>query len=135
MSGRTILVTGAASGIGRACAARALETGDNVVAMDLNADALQAAWAGQAGLPSSTSLARGLGPHNVRVNGIMPGVTNTPMIAGYSGEQRNVSAAASPLGRIGEPEEIADVALFLVSNGARFVTGEMVIANGGAQFG
>lgn len=81
------------------------------------------------------SLARALGPHGVRVNGIMPGVTDTPMIACYSPEHRAAQERRALLGRIGSAEEIADVCCFLVSPGARIMTGEMVIANGGAQFG
>lgn len=250
MDARTIIVTGAASGIGRACAERLLRDGHNVVAVDLKQDALTrafpgapeaqlhlhagdvarpddcaaavqaaverfgaldglihcaaihspATWdalsleelnrvlevnvsgsflmaqaagramveagrggailltsssnviaggtGGQAGMGGPAyvasksaipglvrSLARGLGPHNVRVNGIMPGVTETPMIAGYSPEQRAFSASRAPLGRIGEPEEIAAVCCFLVSPEASFVTGETMIANGGGNFG
>jgi 3-oxoacyl-[acyl-carrier protein] reductase len=81
------------------------------------------------------SLARSLGPHGINVNGIMPGVTDTPMIAGYSPEHRANQSLLSPLGRIAEPADIAEVSCFLVSKGARYMTGETVIVNGGAHFG
>lgn len=81
------------------------------------------------------SLARSLGPHGINVNGIMPGVTDTPMIADYSSEHRARQITQSPLGRIAEPADIAEVSCFLVSRGARYMTGEVVIVNGGAGFG
>jgi NAD(P)-dependent dehydrogenase (short-subunit alcohol dehydrogenase family) len=81
------------------------------------------------------TMARALGPSGVRVNAIAPGVTETSMIRNYSPENRTRAAASSPLGRIGAPEEIADVACFLIADGARYMTGEIVIVNGGANFG
>jgi 3-oxoacyl-[acyl-carrier protein] reductase len=81
------------------------------------------------------SLARSLGPLGITINGIVPGVTDTPMIRNYSPEHRAAQELRSPLGRIGTPEDIADVCLFLVSEGARYMTGEMVVVNGGANFG
>jgi NAD(P)-dependent dehydrogenase (short-subunit alcohol dehydrogenase family) len=81
------------------------------------------------------TMARALGPSNVRVNAVAPGVTETAMIRNYSPENRERVVASTPLGRIGSPEEIADVACFLASDGARYMTGEVVIVNGGANFG
>ena len=81
------------------------------------------------------SLANSFGPFGVRVNGIVPGVTDTPMIRNYTPEHRAAQQARSPLGRIGRADEIADVCLFLVSEAARYMTGEMFIVNGGANFG
>ncbi len=81
------------------------------------------------------TMARALGPSNVRVNAVAPGVTETAMIRNYSPENRARAAASAPLGRIGTPEEIAEVACFLASEGARYMTGEVVIVNGGANFG
>jgi NAD(P)-dependent dehydrogenase (short-subunit alcohol dehydrogenase family) len=81
------------------------------------------------------SLARALGPSGVRVNGIAPGVTETPMIATYSAENRALQQARVPLGRLGEPDEIASVAGFLISDAARYVNGETIIVNGGSNFG
>ena len=81
------------------------------------------------------SLARALGPKGVRVNAVAPGVTDTPMIETYTPDQRNATVARVPLGRLAEPEEIASVGIFLTTDAARYMSGEVVIVNGGAQFG
>jgi 3-oxoacyl-[acyl-carrier protein] reductase len=81
------------------------------------------------------SLARAVGPKGVRVNGITPGVTDTPMIANYSPEERTAQADRCPLGRIGTPDDVVGVACFLLSDDAAFINGEMIIVNGGAIFG
>lgn len=81
------------------------------------------------------SLARALGPHGVRVNAVSPGITETPMIAGYSEEQRADMRRRFPLGRFAEPDEIAAAGLFLISDGASFMTGEVMHVNGGSNFG
>ena len=75
------------------------------------------------------SLALELGPSGIRVNCIDPGVIDTPMNAAYSGEEMAALAAAAPLGRIGQPEDVAEAAEFLVK--ARFVTGQTVTVDGG----
>jgi NAD(P)-dependent dehydrogenase (short-subunit alcohol dehydrogenase family) len=81
------------------------------------------------------SLARALGPSGIRVNAVAPGVTETPMIATYSAENRATQQARVPLGRLGDPGEIASVAGFLISDAARYVNGETIIVNGGSNFG
>jgi NAD(P)-dependent dehydrogenase (short-subunit alcohol dehydrogenase family) len=80
------------------------------------------------------SLARALGPHGVRVNAINPGVVDTPMTTSWSAELKRATAERTPLGRIARPDDIADVACFLASDAARFVTGEVVEVNGGFYF-
>jgi len=80
------------------------------------------------------SLARSLGPRGIRVNAISPGNVETPMIAEYSDEVRRASIDRAVLGRIAAPDEIAAVALFLISDKASFITGENVNVNGGASF-
>lgn len=247
-SRKTVLVTGAASGIGKACALHLLQTGHDVLALDLQSDALSAAFpnagsqlALQAGdisrteacaaaveaaverfgrldavihwaarhsiktwdeltadefnhllainvtgsfliaqaaarhmrqygrgaivLTSSTAvihapiggpagnggpayvaskaaiiglvrtLSRALGPDGIRVNGIAPGVTDTPMIQNYSEETRNAQIRQSPSGRIGTPEDIAEAGCMLITESARYVSGEVLIVNGGTSFG
>lgn len=79
------------------------------------------------------SLARSLGPHGIRVNTVSPGATETPMIAEYTNASRDNAANRSMLGRIGEPEDVADVARFLISDKARYVTGEVISASGGGS--
>ncbi len=79
------------------------------------------------------ALARSLGPHGIRVNTVSPGATETPMIAEYTEASRKNAAARTMLGRIGQPEDAADVARFLISDRARYVTGEVINASGGGS--
>jgi NAD(P)-dependent dehydrogenase (short-subunit alcohol dehydrogenase family) len=81
------------------------------------------------------ALARALAPHGVRVNAINPGVIDTPMTAGWRPEVKQEVTRQTPLGRLGTPDEVASVAMFLASDAARFVTGEVVEVNGGFYFG
>ena len=86
-------------------------------------------------LALTRSLARALGPTGVRVNAISPGITDTPMVAGYTDEQNAAMKQRFPLGRFAEPEEIAEGAIYLVSDKASFMTGENMHINGGSGFG
>ena len=79
------------------------------------------------------SLARSLGPHNIRVNTVSPGATDTPMIAEYTNQSRVNAASRSMLGRIGTPEDVVDVARYLISDQARYVTGETISVSGGGS--
>ncbi len=79
------------------------------------------------------SLARSLGPYNIRVNTVSPGATETPMIAEYTNESRASAASRAMLGRIGTPEDVVDVARFLISDAARYVTGESISVSGGGS--
>jgi len=77
-------------------------------------------------------LAREFGPHNINVNAVAPGVIATPRIlAQMSPEQRARTEAATPLRRIGTPEDVAGVVAFLASEDARHVTGVTIDVNGG----
>lgn len=77
------------------------------------------------------ALAKELGPSGITVNAIAPGVINTDMNSAFSDEDIAALAEETPLGRIGEPEEIAGVALFLASEKAEFITGEVINVSGG----
>ena len=77
------------------------------------------------------SLGRRLGKHGIRVNAIAPGLIETAMGARVPEVSRQ-RALGSPLGRVGEPEEIASVVDFLVSDAASFVTCTTIEVNGGA---
>lgn len=80
------------------------------------------------------ALARELGVRGIRVNAIMPGYTNTPATDGkFAGEIGERLLGETPLGRFGEPEDIARVAVFLTSEDARWVNGESIRATGGAR--
>jgi NAD(P)-dependent dehydrogenase (short-subunit alcohol dehydrogenase family) len=80
------------------------------------------------------SLAKSLAPYGIRVNAVSPGSTDTAMTADYSDAARKLLAERVPLGRIGRPEEIAAVACFLAGEGASYIVGEVVNANGGGSF-
>ena len=77
------------------------------------------------------ALAQEVGPSNIRVNCIAPGVIATEINAHLSAEDLEALADETPLGRIGTPEECAACALFLASEGASFVTGQVLAPNGG----
>ena len=80
------------------------------------------------------ALARELGPLGIRVNSILPGHTNTPATEGnFAGTYGEKLIAGTPLGRFGEPEDIAPVAVFLASNDSHWVTGEAIRAAGGVR--
>jgi len=80
------------------------------------------------------ALARELGPRGIRVNAILPGHTNTPATAGnFAGEFGERLIAGTPLGRFGEPEDIARAAVFLASEDSRWITGEAIRVAGGAR--
>ena len=73
----------------------------------------------------------------VRVNAVAPGPTETAMLTRFTGtaERKAALGAAVPLGRIGEPEEIARAIVFLASDKASFVTGQVLTADGGKTAG
>lgn len=85
--------------------------------------------AAKAGICALTfGLARFMAPHRVRVNGIAPGVIDTPMTAA---SKHDDLVAQIPLGAKGRPEDVARCALFLASDDARHITGEIIDVNGG----
>lgn len=73
-------------------------------------------------------LSRELGPRGITVNALSPGFTDTDLLPE---RDRAVAAGMSPFGRIGAPRDVADVAVFLASDGARWLTGENIQADGG----
>ena len=79
------------------------------------------------------SLARELGKDNIRVNAVAPGVTRTDMVAALPEEMVKHLVATIPLGRAGEPEEVADAFVFLGSDMASYVTGEILSVDGAAR--
>ena len=80
------------------------------------------------------SMAKELAPLGIRVNTIVPGPTNTPMMQGIPQEWADAIVKGVPMGRMAEPEDIASVALFLASDDAGFVTGQNIAVNGGSAF-
>ena len=82
------------------------------------------------------ALAKELGPRKIRVNAINPGMVETEGVhaAGFAeSEFRKQLEAQTPLGRIGQPEDIAPAAVFLASTGAAWITGETLVIAGGLR--
>lgn len=95
-----------------------------------------AAKAGVVGLVRG--LAVELAREGIRVNGIAPGYIRTAQLLSKEhsvGPDADKCGEYIPMGRIGEPEDIADVILFLASNAARYITGQVVVVDGGLQVG
>ena len=93
----------------------------------------QAAYAAsKAGLIGLTkSLARELASRNIRVNAVSPGFIDTDMTAGLNAELKAKMTEGIPLGRLGSSDEVARAVLFLASDAASYVTGEVLKVNGG----
>lgn len=79
------------------------------------------------------SLARELAPSNIRVNAVAPGITKTDMVANLPKEMIEPLIKTIPLGRIGEPRDIANAFLFLASDMASYITGEILSVDGAAR--
>ncbi len=77
------------------------------------------------------SLAQELAPSNIRVNCIAPGVIDTDMVQVLGRETLDALAEDTPLGRLGRPEDIAALVSFLASEGAAFITGQVITSDGG----
>jgi 3-oxoacyl-[acyl-carrier protein] reductase len=88
-----------------------------------------AAKAGIAGF--TKSMARELGSRGITVNAIAPGFIETAMTAGLPEAVRNAFLDQIPLKRFAAPEEVAELALFLASDGAAYVSGQVIGINGG----
>ena len=79
------------------------------------------------------SLARELAPFNIRVNAVAPGITKTDMVASLPEEMIEPLIKTIPLGRIGEPRDIANAYLFLASDMASYITGVILSVDGAAR--
>ena len=69
--------------------------------------------------------------HRIRVNSVHPGFIDTPMLAGNSDEANAAGIAATPLKRVGQPDDIAAAVAYLAGDGASFVTGTELVVDGG----
>lgn len=70
------------------------------------------------------------GPRGIRANSMAPGIIDTPMLPSQEDNERWANTTI-PLRRLGEPNDVADVALFLASDESRYITGEMIVVDGG----
>ncbi len=100
--------------------------------------ATTAVYSGTKGAVDSITgaLARELGPRKIRVNTINPGVivTEGAQSAGVIGSDFETSAVSqTPLGRVGRPDDVATIAVFLASDDAKWLTGEHIVASGGMK--
>jgi 3-oxoacyl-[acyl-carrier protein] reductase len=88
--------------------------------------------ASKAGLIGLTkSVAKELASRNIRVNAVSPGFIGTDMTAGINDEMRKKMLENIPLARLGSPEEVANAVVFLASDAATYITGEVLKVNGG----
>ena len=88
--------------------------------------------ASKAGVVALTkSIARFAGPHGITANCVNPGIIDTPMISSWPSEVLERTVAATSLGRVGRPEEVAAVVVMLASDAASFVHGAHIDVNGG----
>ena len=91
--------------------------------------AYSAAKAGVIGL--TKALAKEVGPSGIRVNAVSPGVVMTDMMSGFTDEDINALKESIPLGALGKPEDIARAVLYLASDDAGYITGQVLSVNGG----
>lgn len=88
--------------------------------------------ASKGGVVSLTrAMAMDLAPRNIAVNAIAPGLIDTPLIAALSEERRRQLIALQPTGRMGRPEDVANVVAFLAAPRTQFITGEVLVVDGG----
>ncbi|MEV8635675.1 3-oxoacyl-ACP reductase family protein [Streptosporangium sp. NPDC051023] len=77
------------------------------------------------------SLCKEAGPRGIRANVVAPGIIETDQAAGLTGDVRKRYEALAALGRLGTPEDVADVVVFLAGDAARFVSGQTIVVDGG----
>lgn len=76
-----------------------------------------------------------VGPDAIRINNVSPGVTDTPMTSALPEEALAPIAAHAALRRIGQPDDVGDVAVWLCTDEARFITGQSILVDGGYNIG
>ena len=82
-------------------------------------------------LSFTKALAKEEGPSNIQVNAVAPGAVLTDMLSGIDEEALRMVAEETPAGRLGKPEDIAETVVFLASEKADFITGQIISPNGG----
>ncbi len=121
--------------------ARLMQKNDGGVIINVSSSAVMSGegpshyCASKAGVIGLTrSIARELASSGIRVNTLVPGPTNTPMMADIPEDWMEQMVNAIPLGRMCEPDEVARVASFIASEDASFITGQNIAVNGGMVF-
>ena len=106
------------------------------VAADRPAMFMAAYHSAKAGVAMLTKvMALELAAHRITCNAIAPGVINTPLAAPLVEAMKSAGHQAAPLGRVGEPQDVANLALFLASDEAAWLTGDMIFIDGGLALG
>ncbi|NPT55824.1 SDR family oxidoreductase [Paraburkholderia elongata] len=140
-AGKAVLVTGGAQGIGRGIAEAFAARGASVAIADLRIDAASEAVQHLAHYAASKAGVNGfiraaaleLAKHRITVNGVEPGMIRTPAMGNLGDDAHNRRIEqAIPLGRLGEPSDIAAAMLFLASDAASYITGQTIVVDGGA---
>src|SRR5207253_1905657 len=159
LENRVAIVTGGANGIGLAIARRFVAEGARVVIADIDAAAGEAAARSPGAIINMSSInavvaignhapycaskgalgqltkamALALAPYGIRVNAIGPGSIMTDILKAVATDKNAKRAilTRTPLGRIGEPDDIAGIAVFLASKDASYISGETIYADGG----
>ena len=143
---RLVVVTGGTRGIGRACAERFRAAGDEVLApgsaeLDVTDEAAVGAFfasagavdvlVNNAGVSESAPVAKELASRNILANAVAPGFIETDMTGAMADDARAAMSAAIPLERMGRPADIAGVVAFLASEYASYITGQVIVVDGG----
>jgi NAD(P)-dependent dehydrogenase (short-subunit alcohol dehydrogenase family) len=123
----------------QAAARRMIEGGRRGAIINLSSQAVRGAVRGvhysasKSGVIGMTrAMALELAPHGIRVNAVAPGLTDTAQPRyGSTEDELAVMARSVPIGRMAQPSEIADVIVFLASEDARYITGQVLNVNGG----
>ena len=123
---RIAVVTGGSRGIGRAIAMTLAASGATVV---VNYQRNAAAKAGIIGF--TRAVAREMASRGITVNAVAPGYIETELTAGLGEQVRAAILEAIPLGRLGTPQDVANLVCFLASDAAAYITGQTLTVDGG----